>query len=78
VPASAVTQTAAGDTVEVVKNNRVALRKVVTGITNDAAVELRSGLSPGETVIARAAAFLRDGDAVRAVAGEMSAREAKR
>jgi HlyD family secretion protein len=78
VPASAVTQTAGGDTVEVVRDNRVALRKVVTGITNDAAVELRSGLSPGETVIARAAAFLRDGDAVRVVAGEMSAREAKR
>jgi HlyD family secretion protein len=78
VPASAVTQTAAGDTVEVVRDNRVALRKVVTGITNDAAVELRSGLTAGEMVIARAAAFLRDGDEVRVIAGELSAREVKR
>jgi len=44
------------------------LRKITVGITNLRVTEAREGLAEGETVIARAAAFLRTGDLVRPVA----------
>jgi HlyD family secretion protein len=68
VPTSAVTRGDEGDFVEVVKDDRVELRKVAVGITNLRITEVREGLVAGEVVIARAAAFLRSGDLVRPIA----------
>ena len=48
-----------------VKDRRVELRAVTVGVTNRGFAEARTGLAAGEIVIARAAAFLRNGDEVR-------------
>ncbi|MBV8449290.1 MAG: efflux RND transporter periplasmic adaptor subunit [Hyphomicrobiales bacterium] len=67
VPTSAVTRGEDGDFVQVVTDDRIEQRKVVTGITNARLTELREGLAEGEIVVARAAAFLRAGDHVRPI-----------
>lgn len=68
VPASAVQREAAGARVLVVRDGLVELRRVTVGIAEGDALQIASGVAAGETVVARAAAFLRDGDRVRAVA----------
>jgi RND family efflux transporter MFP subunit len=70
VPTRAVTRGDDGDFVEVVKEDRVELRKVTIGITNSRFAEIRVGLGAGEMLVARAAAFLRSGDRVRPIASE--------
>lgn len=67
VPLSAVLYDTIGPIVEVVKNDRVVTRKVVIGLLSEGMVEIREGLSEGDQVVARAGAFLRDGDLVRPV-----------
>jgi HlyD family secretion protein len=67
VPAGAVLYGPEGPAVQVVKKDRVETRLVRTGLAAGDAVEIRSGLTEGEMVVARAGAFLRDGDAVRPV-----------
>jgi HlyD family secretion protein len=49
----------------VVKDGKVEQRKVKLGIVEDDVVELLTGVEPGETLVARAASFLRPGDKVR-------------
>lgn len=68
IPATAVTSRNGRNAVEVVADGRVAVRAVEIGIVDRATVEVTSGLAAGESVVARAAAFLRAGDAVRPVA----------
>jgi len=51
----------------VVTGDRVEARAVRTGLSDDADIEISSGLADGEQVVARAGSFLRDGDRVRAV-----------
>jgi RND family efflux transporter MFP subunit len=65
VPTSAVTRGDEGDFVQVVKDGRVELRKIKVGVTNARLTEARDGLKAGETVVTRAAAFLRPGDMLR-------------
>jgi RND family efflux transporter MFP subunit len=72
VPASAILYAADGASVQVVRANRVETRKVKIGLASGALVEVREGLSEGEMVVARSGTFLRDGDAVRPVAGDRS------
>ena len=48
------------------RDGRVEERRVDAGIVEGDAVEIRDGLAEGESVVARAAAFLRPGDRVRA------------
>lgn len=67
VPASAVQYQADGAQVQVVVNDKVAVRKVVVGLSSGALAEVREGLAEGDTVVARSGTFLRDGDAVRPV-----------
>jgi HlyD family secretion protein len=74
VPASAVLRNENSAAVMVVRDGRVALAAVEPGVTDAGFVEIRKGLSAGDIVVARAAAFLRDGDAVHAV--QMAAAEA--
>src|SRR5271168_2948197 len=49
----------------VVRDGRVEERRVSAGIVEGDEVEIRKGVAEGETLVARAAAFLRPGDVVR-------------
>jgi len=71
IPLSAILYGPGGAVVQVVRGDRVETRRVLIGLLAQDQAEVREGLAEGETVVARAGAFLRDGDRVRAVtAGE--------
>ena len=63
-PASAILVARDGRYVQAIKEGRVSLRKVETGLSVGGLTEIRSGLAEGETLVARAGAFLNDGDPV--------------
>ena len=67
VPASAVQRDSSGARLLVVRDGIVEQRRVAAGIAEGDALEILSGVAQGETVVARAAAFLRPGDRVRAI-----------
>lgn len=68
VPVSSLLYAADGRaSVLVAKDGRVEARTVTTGLSSEGFTEIRSGVVAGETVVARAGSFLRDGDRVRAV-----------
>ncbi|MEJ1938995.1 hypothetical protein WDZ92_53025, partial [Nostoc sp. NIES-2111] len=78
VPTSALLFSAGTPRIQVVKDGRVETRDVKTGITSEGHTEILSGLAEGESVVAKAAPFLRNGDAVRqlsANAGKAAAPE---
>jgi HlyD family secretion protein len=64
-PASALTREGDWARLDVVRDGRVEERLVTPGIVNGDAVEIKQGLAEGESIVARAAAFLRPGDRVR-------------
>jgi HlyD family secretion protein len=64
-PASALTREGDSARLDVVHDGKVEERQVTPGIVNGEAVEIRQGLAEGESIVARAAAFLRPGDRVR-------------
>ena len=66
-PTSAIKRDGDTGVAMVVKDGKVEARKVKLGIIEDDAVEILSGIAPGETLVARAASFLRPGDKVRAM-----------
>jgi RND family efflux transporter MFP subunit len=70
VPASAILYGPDGASVQLVRANRVETRRIKTGLVANALTEVREGLSQGDIVVARSGTFLRDGDAVRPVAGD--------
>jgi RND family efflux transporter MFP subunit len=72
VPASAVLYGAEGASVQLVRANRVETRPVKLGLAAGGLVEVLEGLADGDFVVARSGTFLRDGDAVRPVAGDRS------
>ncbi|GJE29394.1 efflux RND transporter periplasmic adaptor subunit [Methylobacterium organophilum] len=51
----------------VVADDKVEARDVRTGLSDEDDIEIRTGLTEGERVVARAGSFLRDGDRVRPV-----------
>ena len=65
VPTSALQRQDDGDSVQIVQDNHIASRKIVVGIVDSENVEVREGLIVGDSVVTRAAAFLRPGDIVR-------------
>lgn len=67
VPLTAILYSSAGTVVQVVRRDRVETRRVETGLMSGGRVEIREGLSEGETVVARAGALLREGDPVRPI-----------
>lgn len=68
VPVSSLLYAADGRaSVLVARDGRVEARPVTTGLSADGFTELRSGVAAGESVVARAGSFLRDGDRVRPV-----------
>ncbi len=54
----------------VVENGRAIKRQVVIGITDEARVEIVSGLKPGEVIIARGLEFVRAGSSVKIIESE--------
>lgn len=75
IPLSAVLYGPIGAVVQVVHADRIETRPVVVGLIAQSQAEIREGLAEGETVVARAGAFLRDGDRVRAVTAGEPARQ---
>ncbi|MDE4910414.1 efflux RND transporter periplasmic adaptor subunit [Methylobacterium sp. 092160098-2] len=68
VPVSSLLYAADGRaSVLVVKDGRVEARPVTTGLSAEGFTEIRAGVAAGESVVARAGSFLRDGDRVRPV-----------
>jgi HlyD family secretion protein len=67
LPLTAVTFGEDGPTVQVVENSKVKVRKVITGLVSTSEIEITDGLKAGESVVARAGTFVRDGDTVTAV-----------
>ena len=64
-PASALKREGDSALLYVVRDGKVEERRVKPGIVDGETVEIRSGVAEGESVVARAAAFLRPGDRVR-------------
>lgn len=67
LPSSAVLFGADGAYVQLVIGNRIVSRKVAVGLTTAERTEIRSGLQPGDAVVAKAGTFLREGDLVSPV-----------
>jgi HlyD family secretion protein len=67
IPLSAVLYGPGGAVVQAVRDSRVETRRVNVGLIAAGEAEIREGLSEGEMVVARAGAFVRDGDRVKAV-----------
>lgn len=77
VPSSAVIFDASGAFVQVVQDGHVVRRDITPGLIASGMVEIRSGVSEGDIVVARAGTFLRDGDAVRPVMPDSKISEAR-
>ena len=67
LPLTAVTFGEDGPTVQLVKDNKIVVRKVITGLVSTDAIEITDGVEAGDTYVARAGSFVRDGDAVTPV-----------
>jgi HlyD family secretion protein len=67
IPLSALLYGPGGAVVQVVRDGRVETRRVTVGLSAAGQAEIREGLSEGDMVVARAGAFLREGDRVRPV-----------
>jgi RND family efflux transporter MFP subunit len=77
VPSSAVVFDAEDAFVQVVRDGRVKRNDIKIGLISGGSIEVREGLEPGDTVVARAGTFLRDGDAVRAILPDAKVSDAK-
>lgn len=67
VPMSALAKSAEGTVVYVSSDGRIEGRLVETGLSAGNDVEIRSGLSDGDSVVTRAGPFVREGDAIRPI-----------
>ena len=70
IPLSAVLYGTDGAVVQVVRDDRVETRRVRVGLLAGGTVEIREGLTEGDMVVARAGAFLREGDRVKPVVAD--------
>src|SRR5262245_42843426 len=77
IPLSAVLYGPEGAIVQVVRDDRVETRRVRVGLLSGGNAEIREGLNEGDLVVARAGAFLREGDRVRPILAEGSAGAAR-
>lgn len=67
LPLTAVTTSRDGTTARKVENDIVKLVKVETGIQDGTSIEIISGLKSGDEVVAKAGAYVRDGDRITPV-----------
>ena len=74
VPQTAVVVDGDTSVVQIVKDGTIESRKVSTGIASDGKIEITQGVQEGESVVALAGTFVRDGDAVTAVEMEPEAK----
>jgi len=65
LPLSAVLYDSGKAIVQVVRDSQVETRRVTVGLIKNGNAEISQGLQVGETVVARAGSFVRDGDRVR-------------
>ncbi|MGO9419493.1 efflux RND transporter periplasmic adaptor subunit [Roseiarcus sp.] len=72
-PAAALEREGDGARLYVVHDGRIEERKVTPGVVDRDEVEIKDGLAEGETVVAKAASFLRPGDRVRSMPIAMTA-----
>ncbi|KPF71139.1 hypothetical protein IP69_07460 [Bosea sp. AAP35] len=68
LPLSAITYARSGATVQSVSDGKVKTKTVKLGLAGDGRAEIVSGITEGETVVARAGTFVRDGDVITPVA----------
>lgn len=73
LPLSAITTDKDGTTTRLVTDNVVKQVKISTGIQDGAFIEIKDGLKQGDVVVAKAGAFVRDGDRINPVRDETSA-----
>lgn len=71
VPVTAVGSSAEGSTVMRVRDGLVERVPVVTGIRDGGMVEITSGVIPGDLIVTKAAAFVRDGDHINPVLAQV-------
>lgn len=71
VPVTAVGSGADGATVMRVRDGMVARVSVVTGIRDGGMIEIISGVVPGDLIVTKAAAFVRDGDRINPVLAQV-------
>lgn len=69
VPVSALIARGDETVVQVVRDGRVETRPVRLGLLERGRAEVKEGLAEGDTIVARAGAFLREGDQVRVIDG---------
>ena len=67
LPLTAVTFGEDGPTVQLVKEGKVHVVKVITGLVGTGTIEITDGVTAGDIFVARAGSFVRDGDAVSPV-----------
>lgn len=67
LPLSAITYARGAAMVQAVKDGRVTTTKVTLGLIGGGRAEIVSGLAEGESVVARAGTFVRDGDTITPV-----------
>lgn len=67
LPLSAITYSRGGAMVQAVKDGRVTTTKVTLGLIGGGRAEIVSGIGEGESVVARAGTFVRDGDIITPV-----------
>jgi len=72
-PATALEREGEKARLYVVSNGKIEERQVKPGIADGDSIEIESGVAAGESIVARAAAFLRPGDRVRPVVAEAAA-----
>lgn len=68
LPLSAITYSRGGATVQSVKDGKVTTKKVELGLMGEGRAEIVSGIAEGESVVARAGTFVRDGDVINPIA----------
>ena len=73
LPLTAVTTSDNETIVRKVENGVVHLTKVTTGIQDGELIEITTGLKPGDTVVAKAGAYVRDGDKINPVTSASTA-----
>ncbi|SOC84932.1 HlyD family secretion protein [Ensifer adhaerens] len=67
LPVTAVTTNSEATTARLVRDDIVHIVPVETGIQDGQYIEIRKGLTPGDKVVAKAGAYVRDGDRVKPV-----------
>jgi HlyD family secretion protein len=73
VPLTAILYGSGGAVIQVVRRQRVETRQVEVGLMSGGQVEIKTGLTEGDIVVARAGALLREGDAIRTIMAEEEA-----